>query len=180
MGTAAPPRSHAFWLVLTCAVVLHTVMAQAIVNARSRVQLSEVAISVSDYAAVPPRELARAQSKVTDVYSAAGIELRWTMTRPARLSRQRVDAGARQLVMLILGAGMSDRIVGPRDVVGLAPATLTASGRLAYVFYDRVRTAVPEHDNVDSLALVIAHEIGHLLLPDGAHSDTGIMRADWT
>ena len=30
------------------------------------------------------------------------------------------------------------------------------------------------------LAIAIAHEIGHLLLPPDAHSETGLMRADWT
>ena len=29
------------------------------------------------------------------------------------------------------------------------------------------------------LAYVIAHEIGHLLLPGNAHSPTGVMQADW-
>jgi hypothetical protein len=29
------------------------------------------------------------------------------------------------------------------------------------------------------LAYAIAHEIGHLLLPEPAHSPFGIMRADW-
>jgi hypothetical protein len=29
------------------------------------------------------------------------------------------------------------------------------------------------------LAYVMAHEMGHLLLPPGAHSPSGIMRPDW-
>ena len=29
------------------------------------------------------------------------------------------------------------------------------------------------------LAHVIAHEVGHLLLPGGAHSPTGLMQAGW-
>jgi hypothetical protein len=29
------------------------------------------------------------------------------------------------------------------------------------------------------LAYVIAHELGHLLLPGYGHSPTGVMRADW-
>ena len=30
------------------------------------------------------------------------------------------------------------------------------------------------------LASAIAHEVGHLLLPDGRHSPEGLMRACWT
>jgi len=29
------------------------------------------------------------------------------------------------------------------------------------------------------LGIAIAHEIGHLLLPDNSHSQTGLMRAKW-
>jgi hypothetical protein len=31
----------------------------------------------------------------------------------------------------------------------------------------------------DLMGLVIAHELGHLLLPFGAHSDEGVMRGRW-
>jgi hypothetical protein len=61
---------------------------------------------------------------------------------------------------------------------------------VAYVFYDRVQhiaetyintsrdCAACDLDNVIVLAHVMAHEIGHLLLPYG-HSATGLMRANW-
>jgi hypothetical protein len=34
-------------------------------------------------------------------------------------------------------------------------------------------------DDIDLMSLVIAHEIGHLLLPYGSHSETGVMRSRW-
>jgi hypothetical protein len=33
---------------------------------------------------------------------------------------------------------------------------------------------------MDVMGTVIAHEIGHLVLPSGSHSTTGLMRANWT
>ena len=51
----------------------------------------------------------------------------------------------------------------------------------AYVFYDRI-VRVTQTRPVDAnvmLARVIAHEVGHLLLPPGSHSLFGIMQADF-
>jgi len=57
----------------------------------------------------------------------------------------------------------------------------TNRGWLATVFSDRIggvasRVGV-EPDTL--LGLVIAHEVGHLLLGVGYHGETGVMRADW-
>ena len=54
-------------------------------------------------------------------------------------------------------------------------------GSVAYVLYDRIdRLAEPnEWNQARMLAIAMAHEIGHLLLPYEAHSPHGLMRADW-
>ncbi len=51
----------------------------------------------------------------------------------------------------------------------------------AYAFYKRI-VDLAEHNGADIAALlghVIAHEIGHLLLPYDSHSSSGVMRAEW-
>jgi hypothetical protein len=57
----------------------------------------------------------------------------------------------------------------------------TNRGWLATVFSDRIGRAASrvglEADTL--LGLVIAHEIGHLLLGVGYHGETGVMRAEW-
>jgi hypothetical protein len=47
----------------------------------------------------------------------------------------------------------------------------------AYIYYDRVLklNPVPPRDIITTLGDVIAHELGHLMLPPG-HSNVGIMR----
>jgi hypothetical protein len=69
----------------------------------------------------------------------------------------------------------------PMGVVGLAVHGANTSGRLAYVFYDRVQPLAREHQMSDAslLGFAIAHEIGHLLLPYGSHSPSGLMRGEW-
>jgi hypothetical protein len=57
----------------------------------------------------------------------------------------------------------------------------TDRGWLATAFSDRVADAATRV-GVDAgtlLGLVIAHELGHLLLGSGYHGGTGVMRADW-
>ena len=55
-------------------------------------------------------------------------------------------------------------------------------GRIAYVLYDRVDAAARAADwpLAEWLAVVIAHEVGHLLLPSGSDSSAGVMRGSWT
>jgi hypothetical protein len=66
-------------------------------------------------------------------------------------------------------------------VFGLALRPANSSGRLAYVFYDRVEPLAKMHQMTDAslLGVAIAHEIGHLLLPDGSHSPSGLMQGQW-
>jgi hypothetical protein len=54
-------------------------------------------------------------------------------------------------------------------------------GTMVYVFFGRVEHFARAHRIRSStmLAHVIAHEIGHLLLPKGWHSDRGLMRGTW-
>ena len=54
-------------------------------------------------------------------------------------------------------------------------------GRIAYVFYDRIkRVAVSHQASVErALGHVIAHELGHLLIGVNSHSNEGLMRPGW-
>ena len=69
----------------------------------------------------------------------------------------------------------------PNDVLGLAAVAADGTGRIAYVIYDRVRNVAWQaaiRDD-DLLGYVMAHEIGHLLLPAGSHDTQGLMRPEW-
>ena len=85
-----------------------------------------------------------------------------------------------------IAAGMKPSML-PSNVddlsLGFAPTKATGEGlrgRLVWVFFDQVETHAERH-HVDISRLcgfVMAHEIGHLLLPAG-HSDRGVMQAKW-
>jgi hypothetical protein len=73
------------------------------------------------------------------------------------------------------------RLPASDDALGLTPATPSGPARRAYVLEDRIRASLHDlHMEFPTLlGCAMAHELGHMLLPLHAHSDTGIMRANW-
>ena len=69
-----------------------------------------------------------------------------------------------------------------RFALGYAPRDSTERGHLAYVLADRTEATASGHGVPHHLVLgmTMAHEVAHLLLPDNAHSRSGIMRYNWT
>ena len=68
-----------------------------------------------------------------------------------------------------------------RTSLGGAPGTKHARGSLAYAFYSRIEAfGLARWTDVPTLlGHVIAHELGHLLLPYASHTVIGLMRRDW-
>jgi hypothetical protein len=103
--------------------------------------------------------------EVTRIFADAGLAVRWTETSP----RVTVNIVAQVL-------GYDRRASG---VMGVAQRT--PNGYIAQIFFRQVQEFALTYD-VDLgtvLAHVIAHEIGHLLLPANAHSPTGVMQPYW-
>ena len=143
-----------------------------------------VRLRVDDYAAVASGLLAQAQEVVTQLYGAIGVETTWLSTRvlssrpiAAPLS---ADGRVPDLTVIVLDPGMTRRMARLRTPSAWRPRR-NDRGRIAYVFYDRLRmvTLQREASDVAALSLVMAHEIGHLLLPYSSHSDEGVMRGHW-
>jgi len=147
--------------------------------------LPTVKIAIDDYAAVDSDQIIQAQRLVTQLYDAIGVKTNWLETRrvsnDASGARMRADLVAPDLRVIVLETQTPDREDLSPDAAGSAPGTRTERGRIAYVFYDRVRAIAQKAHQVDGspLGVVIAHEIGHLLLPYGSHSETGLMRGLW-
>lgn len=132
-------------------------------------------LHVDNYARIPSDHLTRAEEVVTRIYAAAGVRTVWVNGDDDAAER---EGGARHVRVLLLCADMTgrkttlDRV--PDNVLGQAA---NGSGR-AYIFTIRVRNIALKHayDFDIVLGRVMAHEVGHLLLPAHSHSASGIMR----
>ena len=116
-------------------------------------------------ARVPAHVVEKSQDEVTRIFAGGGLTVRWTETA----SRFTV-----QIIPQVLGY---DRVESP--VMGVA--LRRANGSVAQVFFRQVQDFARAYhvDLGTMLGYVMAHEIGHLLLPGNAHSPTGLMQADW-
>jgi len=124
-----------------------------------------VTVRVDNLSHVPDRDLQAAKSEVNRIFHAAGVEITWV--------DDDVTIGPTHLTLVLVNAAAeAGREAG--DVAGSAVQAVLR----AYVYCSRL-DAVSNHAPVDAhvvLGRVIAHEIGHLLLPPNSHARVGIMR----
>ena len=128
-------------------------------------QLAAIHLQMDNHADVPAAILEKSQDNVARIFADAGLGVEWTATGP----RFTV-----QIVTSVLGYARASS-----PVMGVA--LRKPGGATAQIFFKQVQDfARTYHVDVSTLlACVIAHEIGHLLLPAMPHSTTGLMRADW-
>jgi hypothetical protein len=138
-------------------------------------QDATVVVHLEDHARVPPRDLEAVQKEADRIFRAAGVTVSWA--NPLRTTIADASQGGPPrvaLVMVNLQTPFSGDASDTDEVLGRA-----APGRArAWVFVNRIAESAAK-GTVDArllLARVIAHEIGHLLLPSAAHSHVGIMR----
>jgi hypothetical protein len=142
-----------------------------------------IVMRVRDTAYVPDDVLTPAQADVTRIYREAGVEVLWPT--PESLSAESDVVRQAALTVAIVTMDQADHIRSGASwdgLVGFAIRTGDGEGRLVYVIYDRVELLTGGNGlrRARMLAIAMAHEIGHLLLPEKGHSATGLMRAYWT
>jgi hypothetical protein len=138
---------------------------------------ARIELSIRDTADVPADVLARAQLEMALIYRDAGIELAW----PPALSLPDATGTTPdcRFTIVILSHAGTRRLLPrlTRYAVGMA----VRGGRRAYVLYPRVEQ-LSGGNGVDLshvLGIAMAHELGHLLMPGGRHSQDGLMSANW-
>ena len=132
-----------------------------------------IVLHVDNFASLPSETLNQAEKVVAAIFAEAGVNLVWVEAHERRARRD----GERHLKLLLLSRDMAEKKIAAdrvgADVLGQAAKVV---GR-AYIFMHRVQELAERNALAVGrvLARVIAHEMGHLLLPVYGHSATGIM-----
>jgi hypothetical protein len=159
---------------LSALVVAATLVTADGVSAAGREAEPELRITVrvDDRAGVQGVYLKYAKDRAAQVFAMKGVKLDWIDGTEA--NRLKVVAPYTILIMAEAPAKLKAQMEAlGMDVMGQGAPLV---GR-AYIYYDRVLklNPAPPRDVITTLGDVIAHELGHLMLPVG-HSNVGIMR----
>jgi len=137
-----------------------------------------IVLQVRDTSDLHRDTLDRAREVVDRTFLAVGARIIWRLQSP---SSEEGPQGLLLTVVICSRAVTETFDVSP-TTLGVAPGSPAKQGRRAYVFYDRIQGFARAHGLAVGplLGHVIAHEVGHLLLPFGSHSSSGLMRGRWT
>jgi len=151
----------------------------------------QLTVALFDYAKVPPQWLSWARQEMSRIYREVGVEVTWhdasSDARTNSMDTSQSDNGTlppAALIVLILPESQRTQDSIPQGVIGYSAGTADECRRVAYVLYGRMDQfrleQAPAIYRAKLLAYLMAHEVGHLLLPVDSHSSSGIMRARWS
>ena len=160
----------------TMAVTLWLGPAQLVWAQDERLPLRIVAY---DYARVPPDVLAQAKTVVSRVFREIGVDAAWMdvagFTREMPSENAARQAFVHSVVQVnVISPDMHKMLGRKNSVLGGA-----GSGtRRIWIAFARIQQSarLAQADVSDVLGSVIAHEIGHVLMPPGEHALTGLMQ----
>ena len=151
------------------------ILTTTLVRAADAVPLS---VRIYNYAEVPESVLATAQAEAIRIFLQAGIEVTWL---PCAGSDEEFAKSPHKFSDCAQATGAVILRIEPKSLDGQAVSKhswlAAAQSQRAEVFYDRLRQFAADQDckPASMLALVMAHELGHLLLRGESHSSHGIM-----
>jgi len=137
-------------------------------------------VDIRDYAHVPRVAMSRAIAELQAIFDHAGVSVTATLGAPTRSERRAPPPGdpRRPTVTVFVYPRIFDDVVSnDPNLLGVVPGAHDG-GRLAYVFAGRI-DSVARRNTADSgqlLGIVLAHEIGHVLMPGRPHSPRGVMQ----
>ena len=167
-------------------VVMGALMGIAIVGRASAEPRVALTVRLYNTSGIPAPELLAARRAIDATFQDTGLDLILRHCGRPVFPQDAADPCGESLkplemVVRIIDAPSDDPTTQP-EACGVAYVLReTDRGWLATAFSDRVADAATRV-GVDAgtlLGLVIAHELGHLLLGSGYHGWTGVMRADW-
>ena len=134
-----------------------------------------------DYAGVEPAVIERARTVVSRVFGELGVDPAWMEAGDLEKEMPKDTHAAKIFVTSLLHVNVVSPAMHKR--LGLRHGALGSAAlgtRLIWVSLDNARQLAhwADSDLGDIVGYVIAHEIGHLLLPSHPHAVRGLMRND--
>jgi hypothetical protein len=145
----------------------------------SRAQIAQLTVKLYNSAHVSPGDLVQAEERAAGIFRQAKIKISWDLVPPPDEvpdpSKSEAWNPAALHLRLWTRASVGSNTYG-EDTLGFRVSTETGT---AIIIADEIRNrSVREFTNPGNLlGLVMAHEMGHLLLRSSAHSVEGIMQA---
>jgi hypothetical protein len=144
--------------------------------------LLNVWVSVFNDAQVPSEKLMEAERAASDVFARSGIVIDWlNCGHPTETAKEQAvctEVGSpAHLEISILARSLNLK----ESTLGMSFQEADGAGCRADVFYAGI-AHLEESGRAGStliLGMVMAHELGHLLLGTNSHAPTGLMRAQW-
>jgi hypothetical protein len=167
-------------------VVIGALLGIAMVGRASAEPRAALTVRIYNTSGIPVPELLAARRAIEATFQDTGLDLILRHCGRPLFPDEAADSCSESLkplemVVRIIKAPSDDPTTQP-EACGVAYVIKeTDRGWLATAFSDRVADAATRV-RVDAgtlLGLVVAHELGHLLLGSGYHGWTGVMRADW-
>ena len=134
-----------------------------------------IVIHVDNYARIPDADRSKAEEAVTKIYAKAGIRLAWVT------GHDQADAPGLHVRVQLLPLDMAIQKIRTERLDDTVLGQAARGAGRAFIFTNRIASIALRHRNSFRrlLASVMAHEVGHLVLPFYGHSDRGIMRANF-
>jgi hypothetical protein len=135
-------------------------------------------LHVDDRIGVPAEDMAAAKREVEQIFAHAGVSITWKVGRfPASVMAATGTPGLARQVAVLLVANTDDPLPGAS---GCTLGFAAKRPPVAYAFYNRMieQSWLYPIDVRVLLGRVIAHELGHVMLPPNSHSLHGIMRGN--
>lgn len=140
-------------------------------------------VHVHDGARLEPSTLHIAAGVVCRLFERAGIRV-IVVGDGAASTREGAGSAAVPRIHASVASRRQGAAIGlPTNVLGVAPGEETDPCRAWVYVFDHVAERLAEgHADVGKAIILghaIAHEIGHVLLHSGRHSESGLMKAEW-